>query len=87
MTKRSYRRRTDEELIEEYKNQITELENRMQAKERKDIPVVKEVPKVKKKLAQFAQLCVDHGRNDLSNTTMAFLATLERQAQQELVER
>ncbi|HPF14301.1 MAG: hypothetical protein H6830_00145 [Planctomycetes bacterium] len=87
MAKRTYKRRSAEEQIEEYRNQIQALESRLQEKERRDMPVVKEIPRVKKRLAQFAQLCVDHGRNDLSNTTLVFLATLERQAKNVLQER
>ncbi len=82
MSKRTYRRRTDQEIIEDYQAQIQALEVRIQEKERKDTAVLKELPKLKRKLAQFAQTCVDHGRSDLSNSTLAFMATLERQAQE-----
>ena len=54
----------------------------MESKERIDSPVLKEIPKVKRTLAKFSQLCMDHARADLSNTVVAFLATLDRQAQE-----
>jgi len=82
MTKRSYNRRTDEEIISDYQKQIKALEVRIMEKSRQDTPVLKELPKMKRKLAQFAQTCVDYGRGDLSNSTLAFMATLERQAQE-----
>ncbi len=80
MTKRSYNRRTDEELIEALEDKIKQIEARKEAKERRDSPVLKEIPKVKRKLSSFAQLCMDHDRHDLVNTVMAFLTTLESQA-------
>ncbi|MFT4539940.1 MAG: hypothetical protein ACI841_005082 [Planctomycetota bacterium] len=84
MTKRSYIRRSDEELIGALEQQIKQIEARKQSKMRKDSPVLKEVPKVKRKLSAFAQLCMDHDRHDLVNTVMAFLATLESQSKSEL---
>ena len=82
MTKRTYRRRSDEEKIQDLEDKIRQVQQRIEARERKDSPVLKEVPKVKRKLASFAQLCMDHDRKDLSNTVLAFLATLELQAKQ-----
>ena len=84
MAKRSYNRRTDEELISALEDQIKQIEERKQAKLRRDSPVLKEVPKIKRKLGSFAQLCMDHDRNDLVNTVMAFLATLESQAKSDV---
>jgi len=82
MAKRSYTRRTDEELIAELESKIKRIEQRVESRKRADSPVLKEIPKVKRKLAQFSQLCVDHGRKDLSNSILAFLSTLEQQARQ-----
>jgi molecular chaperone GrpE (heat shock protein) len=81
MAKRKYTRRTDEELIEELQDKIKKVQERMEAKQRKDSAVLKELPKVQRALKRFAQLAVDHGREDLSNSTLAFLAGLERAAQ------
>ncbi len=86
MEKRSYKRRSSAEIVEDLQDQIQALEVRIQAKKRKDMPVFKELTKVKKNLAKFSQTCVDHGRNDLSNSVLAFLSTLERQAQSSLEE-
>ncbi len=86
MEKRRYRRRSSAEVIEDLQKQIQALEVRVEAKKRKDLPVLKEFAKVKKSLGKFAQTCVDHNRNDLSNSVLAFLATFERQAQSELQE-
>lgn len=82
MGKRSYNRRTDEQIIGDLQDRIKKIENRLEARKRKDSPVLKEIPKVKRMLGRFAQVCVDHERGDLSNTALAFLATLERQARQ-----
>ena len=82
MAKRSYNRRSDEELIEDLQERIKKIEGRLQARQRPDARVLKELPKVKRSMARFAQLCMDHQRNDLSNSIVAFLATLENQAKQ-----
>lgn len=81
MSKRKYTRRTDEELIEELQDKIKKVQQRMEAKQRKDSAVLKELPKVQRALKRFAQLAVDNGREDLSNSTRAFLAGLERSAE------
>ncbi len=82
MTKRSYNRRSDEEVIGDLQDKIARIEARLVARQRKDSPVLKEVPKVKRQLAKFAQLCMDHDRKDLANTVMAFLSTVDVQARQ-----
>ena len=78
--KRKYTRRTDEERIAELESRIHQIKERLEAKKRRDSPVLKEIPKVQRTLRKFAQLAVDHGREDLSNSTMAFSAGLERAA-------
>ncbi len=82
MAKRSYHRRTDDEIIFELQSRIKKLESRIESRSRQDSRVLKEIPKVKRSLARFSQLCMDHERTDLSNTVQAFLATLEQQAKQ-----
>jgi len=80
MTKRAYNRRSDDEIIGDLQARIETIQARIQARERRDSPVLREVPKIKRTLARFAQLCMDHDRKDISNTALAFLATLEQQA-------
>jgi len=80
MAKRTYNRRTDTEIIDELQDRIRKIESRVEARQRKDSPVLKEIPKLRRNLAKFAQTCTDHQRGDLSNTVLAFLATIERQA-------
>ncbi len=82
MAKRSYHRRSDEELIAELQDKIQMVERRMQAKTREDAAVLKQLPKVSRNLRKFAQLATDHGRGDLSNMTIAFLAGLQRAAEE-----
>jgi hypothetical protein len=82
MSKRSYNRRSDDEIIQDLQKRIQSIEARRLARDRGDAPVLKELPKVKRQLAKFAQVCMDHKRSDLSNTVMAFLSTLEVQAKQ-----
>lgn len=81
MAKRSYNRRTDEQLINDLQGKIQRVEARIAARDREDAPVLKEIPKVGRALKRFAQLATDHGRGDVSNMTMAFLSGLERTAE------
>jgi len=82
MAKRSYNRRTDDEIIVELQSRIKKIESRIESRTRPDSRLLKEIPKIKRSLARFSQLCMDHERTDLSNTVQAFLATLEQQARQ-----
>ena len=82
MAKRSYHRRTDDEIIADLESRIRKIENRVESKQRTDAAVLKDIPRVKRLLGKFSQLCMDHGRSDLSNSVLAFLATLENQARQ-----
>ena len=80
--KRSYRRRTDDERIAELQAKIDELRVKVDAKKRQDLPVINQIPKIRRHLLKFAQLAIDHGREDISNSTRAFLAGLERAGEQ-----
>ena len=79
MSKRIYSRRTDDELIAELESRIKKIEGRMESKQREDAPVVKEIPKIRRNLGKFSQLCLDHGRGDIANSILAFMATLDSQ--------
>lgn len=79
MTKRSYKRRTADEQVADLEAQILALKSRQLETERSDKPVVTSFPKLKKQLAAFAQLCMDYGRGDVSNSVMAFMSMAERQ--------
>ena len=78
MSKRQYKRRTEDEKIQALTDKIEELKRRMERKQRKDGPVFKELRKVQKVLFQFASTAEQCERSDLSMMTQAFLAGLER---------
>ncbi|MFT7668855.1 MAG: hypothetical protein ACI8X5_001555 [Planctomycetota bacterium] len=80
MAKRSYTRRSDEQLISDLQDKLKRVEARVEARERPDAPVLKEITKVSRTLQRFAQLATDCDRGDLSNMTLAFLSGLERAA-------
>lgn len=83
--RRRYSRRSDDERIQELEQRIEELKAKQAAREKRDDPVVREIPKVQKRLRRFAQLAMDHNRPDIANTTTAFAAALERILRSELV--
>ena len=81
MTKRQYRRRTDDERIADLERQIEEQRQRIrerEAKAREINPAVKEIPRIAKRLQRFAQLAMDENRQDIANSTSMFLAGLHR---------
>ncbi|MEO0649382.1 MAG: hypothetical protein AAFZ65_01740, partial [Planctomycetota bacterium] len=41
-------------------------------------PVIKDIPRVQKRLQRFAQLAVDNDRQDIANSVSMFLAGLNR---------
>jgi len=78
VAKRTYRRRTEEERIADLQSKLEELQKKVESKTRKDLEVLREIPKVQRRLKKFAQLAMVHGRHDLANSTMAFSAGLDR---------
>jgi len=82
--KRKYTRRSDEERIAELESRIAELREKQALKSKKDDPVLREIPKVQRRLRKFAQLAMDNGRPDIANSITAFTAGLERTLRDEL---
>ena len=78
LSKRNYKRRTDQERIAELESRLAQLQKKVESKQRADLPVLKEIPKLQRKLKQFAQTAVNFGREDLANSTMAFVMGLDR---------
>jgi hypothetical protein len=78
MTKRIYKRRSEADRIAELESRIETLQKKIQSRERADLPVLREIPKIQRKLKVFAQTAVNYGREDLANSTMAFVMGLER---------
>lgn len=83
-TKRIYRRRTEEQRIRELEERIATLKAKKALRDRKDDPLVREIPKMQKRLRGFAQLAMDHKRPDLANSATAFASSLERILRSEL---
>lgn len=77
-TKRKYHRRTEEERIAELEERIQELKVKMETKKRQDSPLLKQIPVLKKRLRGFAELATKCNRLDVCNTTIAFIAGLDR---------
>ncbi|MCZ6597000.1 MAG: hypothetical protein O7B99_05125 [Planctomycetota bacterium] len=76
--RRKYTKRSDEERIAELEQRIQELKARQQAQEKKDDPVLRDIPKIQRRLRKFAQLAAQHRRLDIANSCMAFIASLDR---------
>lgn len=84
--RRPYNKRSDEERIRELEQRIEELRMKQALREKREDPIVREIPKVQKRLRKFAQLAMDHQRPDIANTTTAFAAALERILRSEIQE-
>ena len=75
-------RRSDEERIAALQAKIEMLRSKAVEASRPDQAVLREAPKLHKKLREFAQLAHDHGRNDVANSIVAFMAGLDRMIQE-----
>jgi hypothetical protein len=75
-------RRSDEERIAALQAKIEMLRSKAVEAARPDQIVLREAPKLHKKLREFAQLAHDHGRNDVANSIVAFMAGLDRMIQE-----
>ena len=73
------RRKTEDELIAEHKAKIAMIEEKMRNEELRSSPVIKDFEKFKKLAAKFAQTCVDNERQDVANSALALINTIERQ--------
>jgi hypothetical protein len=82
MAKRAYNRRTDEAIIEELQMKLERVQARVEARDRPDAPVLKEVTKVNRTLRRFIKLAAEHGREDLCNMVEAFMSGLGRAAEE-----
>ena len=78
MGSRSTSRRSDDERIRELEAKIAEIRAREEAKRKKEDPLIREVPKLQRKLRQFAQLAAQSDRLDVANSATAWVATLDR---------
>ncbi len=79
MAKRSYQRRSEDERIKELEDKVAQLRLRLENKQRKDQPVLKEFKRVQKVLQRFAGIAHQHARADIGNMIDAFSAGLARQ--------
>lgn len=76
--KRAYRRRSEEERIAELEQKIASIKHKMELRERQDLPVLREIPKIQRSLRRFADLAKEHGRDDLYNSADSFVSGLDR---------
>ena len=76
--KRAYNRRSEDQRIADLEAKIQKIKSRLEMKQRKDSPVLREVARVQRVLRKFAQTAQDHGRADLAMSTQAFAAGLDR---------
>ncbi len=81
--KRTLVRRSDEERIAELQTKIADLQRKLVEQQRTDTPVLRGAEKIAKKLRDFAALAQKHGREDAANSTLAFMAGLDRMLQSE----
>ena len=83
-TKRKYHRRSDEERIADLERRIAELKAKQALRDKKEDPILREIPKLQRHLRKFAQAAMDHNRPDIANSTWAFGTALERIMSSEL---
>jgi hypothetical protein len=82
MAKRAYNRRSDDAIIEELQMKLQRVQARVEARDRPDAPILKEVTKLNRSLRRFTQVAADYGRDDLVNMVEAFGSGLGRAAEE-----
>ena len=72
--------RSAEERIADLERQIEQHREKLRRRKAKtSLPaVIKDIPRVQKRLQKFAQLAVDDGHQDIANSVSLFLAGLDR---------
>lgn len=81
MAKRSYQRRSEDERIKDLEEKVAQLRLKLENKQRKDQPVLKEYKRVQKVLQRFAGIAHQNARADIGNMIDAFTAGLARQVE------
>lgn len=81
--KRQYRRRSDEERLQELQDRLAKLKDRVADRKRKDSPLHRELTRARRSLRDLAQVAHDEDRADIATSALAFLAGLERMADSE----
>ena len=76
--KRNYNRRSDAERIAELQRRVEDLKAKQAARQKKEDPLLRELPKLQRQLRKFGQLAMDHQRPDISNSIWAFSTSLDR---------
>jgi hypothetical protein len=79
MAKRTYTRRSEDERIKDLEDKVAQLRLKLESKQRKDQPVLKEYKRVQKVLQRFAGIAHQNARADIGNMIDAFTAGLARQ--------
>jgi hypothetical protein len=80
---RSRKRRDELELIRQLEEKIKAVEARKEKRrKRTESPIWKDFEKLKKQMARFTQLCMDHQRGDIANSVLGFMTVLERQSRE-----
>src|SRR5688572_21689575 len=82
-TLHSRKRRDELELIRQLEAKIKAVQARKEKRKRRtESPVWKDFEKVKRQMARFAQICMDHQRADIANSVLGFMTVLERQSRE-----
>ncbi|MBM3977931.1 MAG: hypothetical protein FJ299_13215 [Planctomycetes bacterium] len=83
--KRGYRRRSDEERLSALQRKLEEAQQRLKQREArkemaKHVPnlATLKIPRLTKHLREFADFARTHGRLDYYNSTIAFVAMMDR---------
>jgi hypothetical protein len=84
--KRGYRRKSSEERLEALEARLQLMKRRLAERDARTHPdalVAREIKKLQGRLRKFGTFALEHKRADLSNSTYAFIAMLERVVQQD----
>ena len=81
MAPRAYNRRTTEEIVADLEAEIARQKAKIDSREKSSDPVLKEIPKLQKRLRKFAKTAHEGKRVDIANAVSGFASSLERMYQ------
>lgn len=81
MAPRAYNRRTPEQIVADLQAEIEREKAKIEARAKATDPILREIPKLQKRLRKFAQAAYEAKRMDIANATTGFSTSLDKMYQ------
>ena len=81
MATRAYKRRSTEQIVADLEAEIARQKAKIEARSKATDPILREIPKLQKRLRKFAQAAHNAKRADIANAASGFASSLDRMYQ------